>query len=185
MTRPLRDSERTRAAILRSAQQAFAARGYAAVGLREITAAAGVNPALVSRYFGSKEKLFEAALAAALDVTALTGHPRAAFGAGLVAAFVTPAADRVNPLPILMLATSDPGAQAIADRLLREAVLVPLAAWFGRADAEHRAARVMALAGGFFTYRLLYPLDTWSGTLDPGSRAWLEQAFQSIVDSPV
>ena len=49
-----RDAGRTRAAILDAAQEAFSSRGYLATGVREVTAAAGVNPALVSRYFGSK-----------------------------------------------------------------------------------------------------------------------------------
>ena len=51
--RPQRDATRTRAAILHAAQQAFSTKGYLDTGVREITAAAGVNPALVSRYFGS------------------------------------------------------------------------------------------------------------------------------------
>lgn len=183
--RPARDADRTRAAILHAAQHAFATRGYAAAGVREITAAAGVNPALVSRYFGSKEKLFEAALADLLDVSLLTEQPREDFGKRLVETFVDASANGINPLQILVLATADEGARAIADRLVREMVLAPLAEWFGAPDGEHRAAQVMTLSSGLFTYRLLYRLPTWSGELDPGSRAWLEHSFQSIVDWPV
>ncbi|WP_187830238.1 TetR/AcrR family transcriptional regulator [Siccirubricoccus phaeus] len=46
--------------ILSAAARLFAARGMAGVGLREITAEAGVNLAAVNYYFGSKEKLLEA-----------------------------------------------------------------------------------------------------------------------------
>ena len=46
--------------ILTAAARLFAARGMAGVGLREITAEAGVNLAAVNYHFGSKEKLLEA-----------------------------------------------------------------------------------------------------------------------------
>jgi len=49
-----------RARILFAAARLFAARGLAGVGLREITAEAGVNLAAVNYHFGSKEKLLEA-----------------------------------------------------------------------------------------------------------------------------
>jgi AcrR family transcriptional regulator len=53
---------RTRGAILDAARNAFAARGYDAVSVRAVAREAGVDPALVHRFFGSKEQLFVAAL---------------------------------------------------------------------------------------------------------------------------
>jgi AcrR family transcriptional regulator len=53
---------RTRGAILDAARGAFAARGYDAVSVRSVAREAGVDPALVHRFFGSKEQLFAAAL---------------------------------------------------------------------------------------------------------------------------
>jgi len=170
--------------ILRAAQRAFATRGYAATGMREITREAGVSVALANRYFGSKEKLFEAALAPLLDAALLTGQPRDHFGAALVSLFASASLNAVNPLPMLVLATADPGARAIADRLLRDRVLTPLAEWFDRPNAEERAARLMLLASGFFVYRLLYPLDAIVGDIAPATRDWLAQSFQSIIDDP-
>jgi AcrR family transcriptional regulator len=179
-----RDAERTREAILRAAQVAFAQRGYAAVGVREITGAAEVNPSLVSRYFGSKERLFEEALADLLDARLLTEVPREGYGAAVMRAFTADTGGRVNPLPILVLATADPVSREIADRLLRSLTIEPLVRWFNRADAEERAARMVMLASGFFTYRLLYPLDALTGTVAPTTRTWLEQQFQALVDDP-
>lgn len=49
--------------ILSAAARLFAARGMSGVGLREITAEAGVNLAAVNYHFGSKEKLLEALFA--------------------------------------------------------------------------------------------------------------------------
>ncbi len=46
--------------ILNSAEKEFAANGYSATPLHKIAASAKVNQALISYYFGSKEKLYRA-----------------------------------------------------------------------------------------------------------------------------
>src|SRR5437868_7385898 len=57
MTRS-RNAAETRAALLAAARIRFARDGYEATNLRDIAADVGVNVALISRYFGSKEGLF-------------------------------------------------------------------------------------------------------------------------------
>jgi AcrR family transcriptional regulator len=54
--------EETTEAILDAAQELFAQRGYTAVTIREIAAAAGVSHALVHRYLGAKEDVYRAML---------------------------------------------------------------------------------------------------------------------------
>lgn len=49
--------------LLEVAEQLFAQQGYEAVSIRHLAAEAGINIAMVSYYFGSKEKLFEALIA--------------------------------------------------------------------------------------------------------------------------
>jgi AcrR family transcriptional regulator len=51
-----------REAILAAAREQFRERGYDSATIRGIAASAGVDPALVHHYFGSKEDLFAAAL---------------------------------------------------------------------------------------------------------------------------
>jgi len=51
----------TREAILVVARRRFATRGYQATSLRSIAGEAGVDPALLLHYFGTKEGLFAAA----------------------------------------------------------------------------------------------------------------------------
>ncbi|MBN1630836.1 MAG: helix-turn-helix transcriptional regulator, partial [Thermoleophilia bacterium] len=53
---------RTRAQILESARQQFADFGYEQTTIRGVAEQAGVDPALVMHYFGSKEGLFQAAI---------------------------------------------------------------------------------------------------------------------------
>ena len=57
----------TRLAILASARQAFAERGYDGASIRQIATSAGVDPALVHHYFGAKDKLFLATMEAPID----------------------------------------------------------------------------------------------------------------------
>jgi AcrR family transcriptional regulator len=57
----------TREAVLAAARAAFADRGFDGASIRGIATAAGVDPALVHHYFGSKDKLFLAAVQAPAD----------------------------------------------------------------------------------------------------------------------
>lgn len=57
------DSEATRLALLRTARELFDEVGYERATTREIGERAGVDPALIARYFDSKEGLFLAAIA--------------------------------------------------------------------------------------------------------------------------
>lgn len=60
-TRP-RDSAATRQALLDAARELFATVGYDATTVRAVSDRAGVNQALLFRYFGNKEGLFAAAV---------------------------------------------------------------------------------------------------------------------------
>lgn len=62
-----RDAARTRQLLLDVARRRFAQDGYAATTVRDIAGEARVNVALISRYFHSKEGLFEACLAAVVE----------------------------------------------------------------------------------------------------------------------
>ena len=57
----------TRAAILEAAKKLFAAKGFDAATVRDICTEAGVNIALVSRYFGSKSGLYAEVCRSLLD----------------------------------------------------------------------------------------------------------------------
>lgn len=57
-----RDREVTRAAILGAAEQEFASHGLESARIEEIAARSGVTKGMIYHYFGSKEKLYEAAL---------------------------------------------------------------------------------------------------------------------------
>ncbi|WP_426516391.1 TetR/AcrR family transcriptional regulator [Diaminobutyricibacter sp. McL0618] len=62
LVRSGRDADATRRALVRAARRRFATSGYRATTVRQIAADAGVNLALINRYFTSKEGLFEACM---------------------------------------------------------------------------------------------------------------------------
>src|SRR5215475_5339964 len=73
-----RDSEATRESLLRTARELFDEVGYERATTREIGERAGVDPALIARYFESKEGLFLAAIAEPAEgEEEVDGDPRA------------------------------------------------------------------------------------------------------------
>lgn len=178
-----RDAVQTRVRILAAARRVFATRDYTQARISDIAAAANVNQALVIRYFGSKEQLFETVLDAVLDQ--LPSHGRYELE-GLAQSIVRHLTDDSgllpDPLPMVIHATSDPMAQAISQRLMEERVVRPLSAWLGGEDGEVRAVEILALCAGFFTYRRLLPVSPFLGEMRPEARAWLESSLQAILD---
>jgi AcrR family transcriptional regulator len=79
-SRPKKKSEVTREAILESARAAFLKHGYDQVGVREICSGAGVNCALVNRYFGSKLELFREVLLDDTEYSELYAGPVSKLG---------------------------------------------------------------------------------------------------------
>jgi AcrR family transcriptional regulator len=78
----------TKQAILLAARERFAAAGYDRATIRAIAADAHIDPAMVIRYFGTKEKLFAAAAGFELHLPLLEGVPAERIGSILVEHFV-------------------------------------------------------------------------------------------------
>jgi AcrR family transcriptional regulator len=78
-----RDAAATRAALLDAAEVLFAERGFDRTTVRDIAGQADVNQALLFRYFGSKEALFEAVVARNGREHLATTPPERLFSASL------------------------------------------------------------------------------------------------------
>ncbi|MCI0660869.1 MAG: TetR family transcriptional regulator [Acidobacteria bacterium] len=79
-----RRSETTKAEILAAARERFGADGYERATIRAIAADAAIDPAMVMRYYGSKEKLFAAAAEFDLRLPDLSVLPRRRAGKVLI-----------------------------------------------------------------------------------------------------
>jgi TetR/AcrR family transcriptional regulator, repressor for neighboring sulfatase len=77
MGSPRGDSAVTRQVILAAARELFAAHGVDGVSVRQIAAKAGVNHALVHRYFGAKDDMVAAILLAEGQRMSALGRPEA------------------------------------------------------------------------------------------------------------
>jgi AcrR family transcriptional regulator len=123
-----------RDAILGAARHAFGTVGYAGATIRGIAREAGVDPALVHHYFGSKDRLFAASLELPLDPTtvipAVLAQGRDGLGERLARTFLgiwdgTPGQGPM--LAMLRSAVSDPTAARSLRDFLTRVVLEPLA----------------------------------------------------------
>lgn len=81
-------SERTRAAILKAAQELFAELGYDRATVRDVAARAAIDPAMVMRYFGSKDELFARATVVDLKLPDLSRITPPQFGDALIRHFL-------------------------------------------------------------------------------------------------
>jgi AcrR family transcriptional regulator len=144
---PRRGKEDTRGAVLAAARARFAAHGYDGTRLRDVAADAGVDVALVSYFFGSKDGLFAAAMELPTNpahlVEALIGHGTARLGEDLLRMFLGLWDDPRASSPLLALirsaSTHERAAELLRGFLERE-VLGRLAAAIDAPDPALRAA---------------------------------------------
>jgi AcrR family transcriptional regulator len=134
--RPPRRSDATKATILAAAREHFAKSGYQAATIRTIAAAAGIDPAMVMRYFGSKERLFAAAAEFDLRLPDLSELPREAVGTALVQHFLDRWEGDETLMALLRTAITN---DAAAERL-RTIFATQVAPAIGRLIGEPRAA---------------------------------------------
>ena len=81
-------SERTRAAILKAAQELFGEFGYDRTTVRDVAARAEIDAAMVMRYFGSKDELFARATVVDLKLPDLSKITPPQFGDALIRHFL-------------------------------------------------------------------------------------------------
>ena len=148
-----RDAAATRSAIFEAATRRFAYQGYECAGVREIAADAGVDAAMVNRYFGSKEGLFTEVVERAFDIRYLVDGDRATLAERLARRMVYGREDIADesPIPLLLMLRSatEPHAAELIRTSLDRNVLRPLAECLDGPDAEVRAAMVIAQCTGF------------------------------------
>jgi AcrR family transcriptional regulator len=157
--------EDTRAGILDAAKAAFGERGYEGATVRDVARRAGVDAALVHHYFGTKQRLFLAAMEFPVDVATVVPRVLAGGEAGVgerFVAFVVDLWDRpeVRPtiLAVVRSATTDPVAADMLRAILTEGPLRALATAIDRPDADARVAlagsQLVGLAMARYVVRL-------------------------------
>ena len=138
-----RKSDRTRAAILDAAQKLFAEYGHERTTVRDIAAKASIDPAMVIRYFGSKDELF-VRVAAAFDLRLpdLRKIKRSQIGETLIRHFLELGEGFSGMTILLRSAASNEYAASKVRELFAAQVLPAFARVGSRANAGERAGLV-------------------------------------------
>lgn len=178
-------AEVTSGIILQSARRRFLQESYESVGLRDIARDAGVDVALVSRYFGSKESLFREVLAIGskgeILPPALADRDIPAFLARL---FLEQGGDEGNEhverMLIMLRSASSPTASQIVRETLKHDILLPLAERLDGEAPEVRASLSMAVWMGMTILRTVMsvrPLCDNACDIAP----YLEKLFEAAL----
>jgi AcrR family transcriptional regulator len=153
-----RNAEATRAAILEAAKAHFAQLGYDVAVLRDIARDAGVDVALVKRYFGGKEALFLEALRTSFGPDSVRDWDRADFAHEIATALAdSPHTDeaRTHRFQFLLRAATSPTTAPLLNVMVQDRFLGPIREWLGGADADARARVFAASYIGFLVERLI------------------------------
>lgn len=177
-----RDGEATRSAILDAARQRFAADGYERATIRAIAAEAEIDPALVIRYFGNKEKLFAAAAEFDLGLPDLSAVPRSRVGAALVAHFLTRWKADDTFIALLRAAITNEAAASRIRAVFAEQVAPLVASVSGvPAEAPVRAGLVSSQILGMALCRYVLNVPPLVAMKDEELAAWMGPTIQRYL----
>ena len=170
----------TREAIIEAAVRAFADEGYDRTSIRGVAAAAGVDPALVLHYFGSKEGLFGAALQLPIQPSDVFARGMVAgrdqLGAVIVRTFLEawePTETRVRLMAMLRSAMTNETAMGMIRDMLTREVFGPITERLGVGDARLRATLVGSQFVGLAVMRYI-------GRVEPLASASIDELVTAV-----
>ncbi|MDB5615134.1 MAG: hypothetical protein JWQ22_2787 [Devosia sp.] len=180
-----RDAAATREAILSAAKLAFS-EGGSDVGVRDIAARAGVNVALINRYFGSKDQLLEAVVCSMpIGFAAALRADRANFGLTVARGLLAGCHGTGGFDPTLVMLRSLGSANAMASfSPLLDTWLDPLAEALGGTDGRLRAELILSAIAGFQIFGRVARTRGIADAPDATVIALLGDTIQRYVDLP-
>jgi len=178
---------RTEAAILDAARALFAESGYERATIRAVAARAGIDPALVMQYYGSKEGLFAAAATwsdeAQTVLTATREQVPAAALHDMLEKFEG-SGDREAAVALMRNCLTHPE----ANRIMRDEVMcdraTAVARTIGGTDAELRAGLVGACMIGLSMARYVLELPAVATASQEDLLRLMEPVLRVLVDPP-
>ena len=181
-----------RAAILAAARGLFAERGYERTTVRAIAAAAGVDPALVHHYFGSKDQLLRAALTVGtmdllpqLTSAGLDGLGERMLRSIFAAYDPAPGEDVATLVGLVRSATTTPD----ATRLLRESFevggIVQMVTALHLSQPQLRAALLGSELFGLVLARYVVGLEPIASAEVESLVAWYGPTLQRYLVEPL
>jgi AcrR family transcriptional regulator len=182
----------TRSEIVAAAAWCFTSAGYDATSTRQIAAKAGVDPALVRRFFGGKEELFTEVASAVIDpdktVAAVTAGPADRAGERLIRHVLGLLGDVRQPGPLLGLirsAVSSEHAARVLRSFLAGRVLGRIAAALNVDQGDVRAALAASQLVGIAISRYAVQLAPLAAADDEQMVGWVAPVVQHYLTGEI
>lgn len=160
---PRQDGVQAREAILDAAREQFAAQGFEGATMRAIARAAGVDPALVSYYFGSKSGLFVESLRLPVNpadaIDALLADGTDDLGVRLVTRFLEVWDNPVSGEPVIRVLRSATSQPELMRDFLQRQIVPRLAGAIEEPQAELRATAVASQMLGLAVARYVLRIE--------------------------
>jgi len=182
-----RNAAATRAAILDAARARFLLEPYDQVGVRQIAGDAGIDAALICRYFGGKEDLFaEVVGTTGKDPMEIIAGDRNTFGIRVARALLDPeeqslreAAEFIN---LAVRSTMSPVAGSLVRKYIEARFIRPFATWLGGPKAIDKAWLTASILMGATVMRGIHCGPNAPAENKEGAIAELASVLQQIVD---
>lgn len=182
----------TREAILAAARRQFAEQGYDRTSVRGIAQEAGVDPALVTHFHGSKQALFATVVQLPFDpaeeLPRLLDGDRAEVGlrlARFVVGVMESERGRSRMLGLLRAAASEPVAARLVRALVEREVFAPLARHLGASDPLLRASHVGAQVVGLAMARYVIAVEPLASQPPAEVAATIAPNLQRLLTEPL
>ena len=183
---PRQDGVEAREAIIDAARRQFAEQGFDGATMRAIAREAGVDPALVSYYFGSKSGLFVESLRLPVNpadaIDAVLAEGTSDLGRRLVTRFLqvwdTPATGE----PVISVLRSAASRPEIMREFLERRIVPRFARAIGGPDAELRATAVASQMLGLAFLRYVLRVEPLASAPQDEVVALIAPTVQRYVD---
>jgi AcrR family transcriptional regulator len=178
-----RSSEQTKAVILAAARERFAESGFERATIRAIAAAANIDPSMVMRYFGNKDKLFAAAADFDLQIPDMSDVGPDQLGVRLVTHFVE-RWERDEALIVLLRSSTTNADAAQRMREIFTTQLLPVIAKVNPVEPQRRAGLVATQVLGLALCRYVLRLPPVVGMSRDEIVSWLGPTVQRYLEAP-
>ena len=183
------DGGQAKSAIEEAARQLFAEHGFDRTSIRQVAIAAGVDPMLVTHYFGSKTGLFTAVVRPPVDPAVAVAFvfeegPEHAGErmARLVLGTLEDRDSRKWVIAMVRAATAEPEIGAVVRAKLVETLLIPLAEAAGGSDPAYRAGLLAAQLIGLVVTRYILAIEPLASRLADQVAADLKPTLQLYLN---
>jgi AcrR family transcriptional regulator len=178
-----RSSEQTKAVILAAARERFAESGFERATIRAIAAAANIDPSMVMRYFGNKDKLFAAAADFDLQIPDMSDVGPDQLGVRLVTHFVE-RWERDEALIVLLRSSTTNADAAQRMREIFTTQLLPVIVKVNPVEPQRRAGLVATQVLGLALCRYVLRLPPVVGMSRDEIVSWLGPTVQRYLEAP-